>query len=63
MREDFREAIEEAIADFADEPGISDEEIIEVLEAIASGIRLDIRRREGVSLEMIARALGRTANV
>lgn len=46
LREDFTEALDEFIADFAKDPGISWDEAIEVLEAKIVEMRAEIRRNE-----------------
>ena len=47
MREDFMIALEQMIDEFAADPGISDEEIVETLLAKVRAIRKAVREREG----------------
>ncbi len=47
LREDFTLELEEMIEAFNVDPGISDEEIVDVLLAKVRAIREGIRRREG----------------
>ncbi len=49
MREDFMQALNAMILDFAWDPGISDEEIIKTLEAKITEIKATIKRLEGVA--------------
>jgi hypothetical protein len=47
VREDFADALEAMIEDFAVDPGISDEEIVHALMAKAKAILLNMERLEG----------------
>lgn len=48
MREDFMEALDRTITEFAADIGISDEEIVATLLAKVRAIHKTIREREGV---------------
>jgi hypothetical protein len=50
VRQDFMMALDGLIDSFADDPGISDDELIDALEARASAIRLNIMRLEGAEV-------------
>lgn len=55
MREDFRTTIEAAIAEFSEDIGISDEEIVETLEAMIAAKRRRMAMLEGEVKAMEAR--------